>query len=212
MAKVVKRSDLSKKDYRVDTGIFRVKDSVFNITSDIGNGSKADFNEIDPLLYWIKPTDAKNGAVAHVLFNDGLGYYTFNGTLWSLDFFYPSSAYVSPGPKRYKAYITQVGTDAPSEVVLINNTSRVLTFEYVSVGTFRATLSGDPIDPNKIDIRLDKAQTNNSPIVFYNVDLEFNNIQLSINTGVLETDGVSIIPTLYNGILEKNILTIDIYP
>jgi len=142
MAKVVKRADLSKKDYRVDTGVLRVKDSVFNIISDIGDGSRADFNEIDPLLYWAAPANPKTGAVAHVLFNDGLGYYTFNGTEWALNFFYPSSAYVSPGPKVYKALLTQSGTNAPVATVLENTLGFTVDWIYEGEGSYKTNTEG----------------------------------------------------------------------
>lgn len=142
MAKVLKRADLSKKDYRVETGILRVKDAVYNITSNIGDGSKADFNEINPLLYWPAPSNPKTNAVAHVLFNDGLGYYTFNGTVWALNFFYPSSAYVSPGPKVYKALLTQTGASAPVATVLENTLGGTVVWTRTGVGTYEGTLTG----------------------------------------------------------------------
>jgi hypothetical protein len=141
MAKVIKTSNLSKKDYSVSAGILRVKDSVFNITSDIGDGSRADFNETNPLLYWEAPSNPKNGAVAHVLFNDGLGYYTFNGTVWTLNFFYPSSSYQRPY-KIYTALLTQSGTDAPVATVLENTLGGEVVWARGGVGNYTGTLVG----------------------------------------------------------------------
>lgn len=108
MAKVVKRADLSKKDFKVDTGVLRVKDAAYNIVSNIGDGSMAEFNEIDPLLYWPAPSNPKTNAVANVLFSDGVGYYTFNGTVWVYNYFAPSSSFVLTSPLTFVGLFTQV--------------------------------------------------------------------------------------------------------
>lgn len=144
MAKVVKRSDLSKKDYKVDAGLLRIKDGSYNITSDTGDGSVAAFNDIDPLLYWTKPISPKTNAIAHVLFTDGLAYFTFNGSVWVLNFFYPSSSYIPSGPLIYKALLSQSSTSAPTPIISQNTLGvvPVLTreapgiYKIASVGTF----------------------------------------------------------------------------
>ena len=99
MAKVLKRNNFSQKDFKVDSGVLRAKDSTFHFLSDSGGGSMANFNTLDPLLYWTQPTDCKIKSTAKVLFIDGLAYYTFDGT-WVLDFFYASSSFI---PASYES-------------------------------------------------------------------------------------------------------------
>jgi len=203
MAKVVKRADLSKKDYRVDAGVLRVKDSVFNIISDIGDGSRADFNEIDPLLYWPAPANPKTGAVAHVLFNDGLGYYSFNGTEWSLNFFYPSSAYVSPGPKVYRALLTQSGTNAPVATVL-ENTLGTITFGYDDVGSYSIN-SVSLFTSNKTIISIGNTSNNSvDPAITYTLWASSSFIQL-ISYNLSTSDWG-------NFLLLRTPITIEVYP
>jgi len=212
MAKLVKRADLSKKDYKVEAGVLLVKDSSYNITSNIGDGSMAGFNELDPLLYWGKPTNPKVNAIAHVLFNDGLGYYTFNGTLWVLNFFYPSSEYIPAGPRVYKSFLTQVGTSAPTENIITNNTGLNITFQYTTNGEYLVNITNGTLNPAKTDISLGKPQSNDLGNSFYITDLYFNNNQIKIYTGLLETDGLTVNPVLYDELLNKNLFKIEIYP
>lgn len=211
MGRVLKISDLSKKDYSLETGILRVKDSVFNITSNIGDGSKADFNESNPLLYWTAPANPKKGAVAHVLFNDGLAYYTYDGILWSLNFFYASSSYITTGPLVYKALVSQTGTNTPTLLLLSNNTGlNINPNGYTNAGNYLFSLSGI-VDRDKTTITLGRG-LNPGITAFYNVNLEFNNSQIRIQTGYLTIDGSSILPVNANNYLLNNLLTIEVYP
>jgi hypothetical protein len=142
MAKVVKRSDLSKKDFKVESSILRVKDSSYNIVSNIGDGSMANFNESNPLLYWAEPLNPKVNAIAHVLFNDGLAYYTFNGILWVLNFFYPSSSYERPY-KVYTALISQDNdTNPPTSIVLENTLGGIPIWSRDGLGQYTLGLTG----------------------------------------------------------------------
>jgi|SRR5690606_21819444 len=126
MKRVVKAEDLSKKHFGVDAGILKVKDGSYNIKSNNGANDLAPFNQLDPLAYWTKPTGAKLNAISHVLFSDGLGYFTYNGTTWVLDFFYASEAFIYDPPfKTLVARISITGMGTPVlnlDNILVNTT------------------------------------------------------------------------------------------
>jgi hypothetical protein len=96
--RVVKVSDLSKKDIQVSGGALRIKNGSYNIRSNNGANFLAPFNQSSPLLNWTAPVGAKINAVAHVLFTDGLAYFTYNGTNWVLDWFYAATGYIYSYP------------------------------------------------------------------------------------------------------------------
>lgn len=114
--------------------------------------------------------------------------------------------------KVYKALLTQSGTNAPTAIVLENTTGLTIAYDYTTVGEYIVNITGGSITPNKTIISLGNTQTNNQPMLFYDVNLVFNNVQLTIYTGVLEVDGSSIISTYADDLLNKNLLTIEIYP
>lgn len=114
--------------------------------------------------------------------------------------------------KVYKALLSQEGTDEPTAIVLENTTGLTIAYDYTTVGEYIVNITGGALVPNKTVISLGNAQTNNQPMLFYDVNLVFNNVQLTIYTGVLEVDGSSIISTYANDLLNKNLLTIEIYP
>lgn len=145
MAKVLKSSHLSKKDYRVDTGVLRVKDAVFNITSDIGDGSKANFNVGNPSLYWDKPSSPKLNASAHVLFNDGVGNFTFNGTDWQLNFFYPTIA----GGYLEDTYVNW-NTKRLANELPVGSFIKITDPDEADLGVIVRVVSGNTVDPNGI--------------------------------------------------------------
>lgn len=157
MAKVLKRSDLSKKDFRVDTGILLVKDSAYNIISNVGNGSMAEFNEINPLLYWSAPLNPKINAVVNVLFSDGIGYYTFNGTIWVYNYFAPSSSFVLTSPLTFVGNFQQIG---PGLVTQLNSTNtnalNGIVWTYgASPNWYTGTKAGAFPNPDKVFVTSD---------------------------------------------------------
>ena len=157
MAKVVKRADLSKKDYRVDTGVLRVKDAAYNIVSNIGDGSMAEFNEINPLLYWPAPSNPKTNAVANVLFSDGVGYYTFNGTIWVFNYFAPSSSFILTSPLTFVGLFTQVDDGTVTQLNTGNTYALngiVWTFG-TSPNWYTGTKAGAFPDPDKVFVTSD---------------------------------------------------------
>lgn len=138
--KVIKRSDLSQKDFRVDSGTLRARDCTYHFKSDIGNGTMADFNALDPLLYWTQPTDCKVNSTAKVLFNDGLAYYSYDGA-WVLDWFYASSAFVSVPTFSVAALnILEVG-DGTFQVVTTGNQTTIEFDQVVEIGPHFTTLT-----------------------------------------------------------------------
>lgn len=113
--KILKRSDLSQKDFKVDTGLLRIKDSSFFIISDDGFGV-AVFNIGSPLDNWVKPVNPKVNATAIVAFSLGLAHYVWNGLVWHYKFFANTTSTLSTVPYTYKvANYTIQNTDRKIE-------------------------------------------------------------------------------------------------
>jgi len=123
--RVIKTKDLSKKDIQVSGGLIRIKNGSYNIRSNNGANSLAPFNESNPLANWTAPTGAKTGAIAHVLFTNGLAYFTYNGTLWILDWFYASNSFIYSYPYStlvLRFDVTGMDPEVTSVEVLVNTT------------------------------------------------------------------------------------------
>ena len=117
------------------------------------------------------------------------------------------------GPSKiYKALLSQVGTADPTAIILENTTSLTVTYDYTTVGEYIVNITGGILNSSKTIITLGNPQSNNLGNSFYIADLEPSNIQISIKTGLLETDGFTVNPILYDELLVKNLLTIEIYP
>lgn len=112
--RIIKVGDLSRKDVKISDSVVRVKDGAYNIRSNNGANDLAPFNSSLPLNNWPKPVGAKTGAIVHVLFSDGLAYFTYNGTTYVLDFFYASQSFVyEPIIKVLSISVTFEGMGTP---------------------------------------------------------------------------------------------------
>ena len=153
----IKTKDLSKKDIQVSGGLIRIKNGSYNIRSNNGANSLAPFNESSPLANWTAPTGAKTGAIAHVLFTDGLAYFTYNGTSWTLDWFYASNSFIYSYP--YSTLVVRfdvIGFGDPEITtynILVNTTGTDWLKESVGPGDYATWVPQDTefLENNYID-------------------------------------------------------------
>ena len=91
------------------------------------------YNPLLPLTGWVAPSSPIEGNTVEVKFTDGtVGNYTFDGTVWGLDF-------ANIKPKIYKALLTQSGTNDPVATVLENTLGRHIDWIRGSAGFYYAT-------------------------------------------------------------------------
>lgn len=133
--RVIKTKDLSKKDVMVSGGAIRIKNGSYNIRSNNGANALAPYNELNPTANWTAPSGAKTGAIAHVLFSDGVAYFTYSGTAWELNWFYASSSFIYSYPYStlvVRFDVTGMDPEISSHQILVNTTGT--TWERTSAG------------------------------------------------------------------------------
>lgn len=135
-----------------------------------------------------KPT--VTGTSGQVIFYDGTdftddfvggkGIYVSNGTNWILVMSMNSE------PKVYRAMLTQVGTSAPTAVVLKNTLSDEPVWSYFAVGRYRATLAGE-FTQDKTFILLGHTDST-SVMIAYWVDVDTIEVNTANLTGAPAND------------------------
>jgi hypothetical protein len=116
----------------------------------------------------------------------------------------PNGNVLVNGVKRYKALLTQSGTDAPVATVLENSLGVVPSYGYVDVGTFTITATG-------------VLTLNKTTILFgSNISTDFLDTAFIQSTN-LTLDGLTFWTYDFqtnatNGVLLNTLITIEVYP
>lgn len=143
------------------------------------------------------------GDTVSVQFNNGIiSDYTWNGTVWTLNF--TSKSVVS---KIYKALLSQAGVSAPTATIL-ENTLGTISYSYEEPGTYVITSAGLFTAKTAIffgNIKQD-GPTPNSIISGYKID---NSNYLIFTTDSRVGGSYNL---TYDGVLLNTLLTIEVYP
>lgn len=107
-------------------------------------------------------------------------------------------------PLIYRAILTQSGTSAPVATVLQNDFDDDITYTYTSIGTYTATATGLLNNTTGIEISGGHNSTNSSDVPIFGIKEQTNN-------NFIITSGDSLNQGLFNGILNKTLLTIYKY-
>lgn len=73
------------------------------------------------------------------------------------------------GVKRYKALLSQSGSNAPTAIVLENTLGEVPTFVYSDIGEYRLTTVGNIFETNKTIVNFQLITSENGQISIYSV-------------------------------------------
>ena len=115
--------------------------------------------------------------------------------------------------KIYKALLTQIGTDAPTAIVLENTFGQVPTYSYVDVGRYSLTFTGDILTDNKTIPSESTSRLILNRLI--NDDgsgaITFGYGLKKVNTNVIQIYSFSDIETLSNEILQGSIIEIITY-
>lgn len=90
--RVVKLSDISRKDFTVEAGKLSVKSSSAIARSNDGSGNLVLFNPSDPLAGWMMPTNVKDKGTIFVQFSNGIAAFEYISNVWYFRFFQPNAA------------------------------------------------------------------------------------------------------------------------
>ncbi len=107
-------------------------------------------------------------------------------------------------PKIYRALLTQTGTSAPVATVLENSLGGNITFAYTSVGEYTATATGLLNSTTGISIGGGHNSVNSSDVPTFGIKSQGNN-------SFIITSGDALNQGLFNGILDKTLITIYKY-
>jgi len=90
--RVIKLSDISRKDFSVEMGKLSVKTSSAIARSNDGSGNLVLFNPSDPLAGWVMPANIKDKGTIHVQFSNGIAAFEYISNVWYFRFFQPNAA------------------------------------------------------------------------------------------------------------------------
>ena len=90
--RLIKVSDISRKDFSVEMGKLSVKSSSAIARSNDGLGNLVLFNPSDPLAGWVMPTNIKDKGTIFVQFSNGIAAFEYISNVWYFRFFQPNAA------------------------------------------------------------------------------------------------------------------------